>query len=150
MRFLLFDRITHIEPRRRIEGVKCTTLTEECLRGHYDRQALFPSSLLVEAMVQMLGWLVMTSHDFKRSVVLSVLEDVQLPPDLRPGHRVDLVGELMGTNPKGSMGRATASIDGEQIASIGRVLYGHFDHPDPELLKQRFAYYGGHNPGGRK
>ena len=26
MRFLLFDRITHIEPRRRIEGVKCTTL----------------------------------------------------------------------------------------------------------------------------
>lgn len=143
MRFLLFDRVTHLEPRKRIEGVKCTSLTEEYLRGRGSRVAEVPASLLVEAMVQLLGWLVMTSHDFKRSVVLSVLEDVQLPARLGAGHEIKLVGELMGTNPRGSMGRAHALVEGEEIARIGRVLYGHYEHPQPEILRQRYRYYGG-------
>lgn len=143
MRFLLFDRVTHLEPGRRIEGVKCLTLTEEFLNHHYERTPEVPGPLLIEAMIQLLGWCAIAKHDFQLSVVLSVLEDVTLPGHLRPGFRVDMVGDLMGTNAKGSMGRVKAFVDGEEIASVGRVLYAHLPHPDPEVLRQRFRYYGG-------
>ena len=143
MRFLLFDRITKLEPGKRIEGVKCVTLTEEYLRGHFECAPRVPGTLLIEAMIQLLAWCAITRHEFKHSLVLSVLEDVRVPVDLTPGHRVDLVGELLGTNPRGSMGRAFASIDGEEIASVGRVLYAHVPHTDPAALRAQFRSYGG-------
>lgn len=143
MRFLLFDRITSIVPGKSIEGVKCVTLTEEYLRGHFDKTPTVPGALMIEAMIQLLAWCAITKHDFKHSLVLSVLEDVQVPADLRPGYRVDIAGEILGTNPRGSMGRVFASIDGERIASVGRVLYAHVPHTDPEALRRQFLTYGG-------
>ena len=143
MRYLLFDRITLLDPGRRIEGVKCVSLTEECFRGHYDRRSLFPGSLLIEAMIQLLAWCAMAKHDFELSLVLSMLDDVQLPSDLEPGCRIEMIGELTGTNPKGSMGRIHAEVDGARIASVGRVLYAHLRAPDPEVLRARFRQYGG-------
>jgi hypothetical protein len=41
------------------------------------------------------------------------------------------------------MGRATASIDGTEIARVGRVLYAHVPHTDPEALRRQFCTYGG-------
>jgi 3-hydroxyacyl-[acyl-carrier-protein] dehydratase len=143
MRFLLLDRITRVETGRAIEAVKCVSLTEECFRGHFTRAALVPTSLLVESMAQLLGWLIVSTHGFRVFVVLTVLEDVFLSPDVRPGDRIELKGELLATNPKGSMGRATATVDGKVVASAGRVLYGQFPHPDPESVKARFRLAGG-------
>ena len=127
-----------LEPGRRIEGVKCVSLTEECFRGHFDRQPTVPGTLLVEAMVQLLAWAAITKHEFKTLLVLSSLDDVNVPAALRPGYRVDLFGELVGTNPRGSVGRAWAEVDGERVASIGRVLYAHLEAPEPEVLRARF------------
>lgn len=143
MRYLLFDRVTKLEPGRRIEGVKCISLTEECFRGHFDKRSLFPGSLLVEAMIQLLAWCAMAEHEFRASLVLSMLDDVRLPTDLEPGCKVEMFGELLGTNPRGSMGRVWAEVDGERVASVGRVLYAHLPAPDPEVLRERFRRYGG-------
>ena len=41
------------------------------------------------------------------------------------------------------MGRTWAEIEGTRIASVGRVLYAHLPGADPEVLRRRFAYYGG-------
>ncbi len=143
MRFLLFDRVTRFEPGNRIEGVKSLSISEEYLRGHFDRRALVPSSLIIEAMVQLLGWLAIHRHDYTLMVVLSVLEDVEVVPEIGPGRTLTLFGELRGTNPKGSIGHAWAEVDGVEVARIGRVLYGHLPHPEPDVLRKRFAYYGG-------
>ncbi|MDJ0973226.1 MAG: hypothetical protein QNJ98_02040 [Planctomycetota bacterium] len=143
MRFLLFDRVLDVVPGKRIHGVKTVTLTEPYLDGHFPKAPLVPGPLLVEAMIQLLAWTAITKHDFKLSCVLSVLEDVEVPPQLRPGHRLDLHGQLMGTNKKGSVGRAWAEIEGEEVARVGRVIYGHVPHPDPDVLRERFRYYGG-------
>jgi 3-hydroxyacyl-[acyl-carrier-protein] dehydratase len=143
VRFLLFDRVTHLEPGRRIEGVKCTSLTEEYLRGHFPRSARVPGSLLVESMVQLTAWCAIARHDYAFSLVLSVLEDVEVPCDLAPGCQVRLVGEISGTNPKASVGTAWAEVDGARVARIGRVLYAHVPAPDPDALRARLRYFGG-------
>ena len=143
MRFLHFDRVISIEPGKRIETVACTSLKDEYLRGHFDARPLVPGTVVLEAMLQSLGWLVIRSHDFRVLPLFSMLEDCSLPADLSPGDRIDLVGELLSTNPQGSMGRATASIAGREIASLARVLYGHYPAKDPAALRETFRCYGG-------
>ncbi|MDA1193644.1 MAG: hypothetical protein O2894_00510 [Planctomycetota bacterium] len=143
MRFLLFDRVTHFEPGRRIEGVKCITLADEALKEHFPRRALYPASLVLESMLQLTAWTAIAGHNYGVSLVLSVLEDVALPADLAPGTTLKIVGELRGTNPKGSMASAYCEVDGVRVASAGRILYAHVPAPEPDVMRERFRYYGG-------
>jgi 3-hydroxyacyl-[acyl-carrier-protein] dehydratase len=142
VRFLLFDRVTRLDPGRRVEGVKCVSLAEACFDGHFDRAPLFPGSLVLESMVQLLGFAVIHHHGFSLSAILSVLEDATVPERLGPGVRLDLGGEILGTNPKGSVGRAWADVDGTRVASIGRVIYAHLPYAEPGALRARFEALG--------
>ena len=143
MRFLLFDKVTHFEPGARIEGQKCISLADESLKGHFTRRPLFPAPLVLESMLQLTAWTAIAKHDFTCSLVLSVVEDVVLPPELAPGTTLHIVGELKGTNPKGSMATAWCEVEGQRVASAGRILYAHIPVPDPDVLRARFRYYGG-------
>ena len=143
MRFLLFDKVTHFEPGKRIEGHKLISLSDDALDHHYPKRPLFPAPLVLEAMLQLTAWTAIAKHDYRYSLVLSVVEDVTLPPELPPGTDLRVVGELRGTNPKGSMATAWCEVDGERVAEAGRILYAHIPMPDPEVLRERFRYYGG-------
>ena len=142
MRFLLFDRVTALEPGRRIETVKCVSMQDEHLREHFRRRPLVPATMVLEAMLQSLGWLVMRTHEFEVLPFFSMLEDLVVPAELRPGVRLEITGDLLSTNAKGSMGRAEATVDGVVTASIGRVIYGHHRAAHPEEARRRFACYG--------
>lgn len=142
MRFLMVDRVLSLEPGKRIETLKLPSITEEYFRGHFTRAALVPGSLLIECMAQAVGRLICATHGYAVTIVLTVLEDVTLAHDLPPGRPIHVVGELLGTNPKGSVARASATADGRTVASVGRMLYGQFPHPDPEGLKARFRLAG--------
>ena len=142
MRFLLFDRVTSVEPGRRITTVKTFSMADEHLNGHFPRRAIVPGTMVLEAMLQSLGWLVMRTHEFRVLPFFSMLEDLTVPPDLRPGVSLAITGELLSTHAMGSMGCAEATIDGKSVASIGRVIYGHHPAANPEEARRRFACYG--------
>lgn len=142
MRFLMVDRVLSLEPGRRIETLKLPSITEEYFRGHFSRAALVPGALLVECMAQAVGRLICATYEYRVAIALTVLEDVQVVHDLRPGIPVHVTGELLGTNPKGSMAQATATADWRVVARVGRMLYGQFPHPDPEALKARMRLTG--------
>jgi hypothetical protein len=38
---------------------------------------------------------------------------------------------------------ATASLNGEVVARVDRLIFRHFAVPNPEALVNRFLYYGG-------
>jgi 3-hydroxyacyl-[acyl-carrier-protein] dehydratase len=143
MRFLLFDRVTALEPGRRIEAVKCFSIQDEHLREHFPRKPVVPAPLVLEAMLQTLGWLVIRTHEFRVLPFFSMLEDGALPADLAPGVRLDIEGTLLSTNPKGSMGRVEARAEGRVVAALGRVLYGHHPAADPAGLRRAYGVYGG-------
>ena len=143
MRFLLFDAVTHFEPGKRIEGTKLVSLSDDAFEGHFTKRPLFPAPLVLESMLQLTAWTAIAKHDYRYSIVLSVVEGVTLPPALPPGSLLRIVGELRGTNPKGSMATAYCEVDGERVAEAGRILYAHVPMPDPEVLRERFRYYGG-------
>ncbi len=143
MRFLFYDAITTIEKARSIEGVKTFSLSEEFLRNHYSRSACVPGVIFVEAMAQLLGWLITYSSDFKMSAALILLEGVAVPSHMRPGFRAEIRGEIVSSSRRDTMGKGEIWVDGERIAWIDRILYGHFESIAPGELKRMYEYYSG-------
>jgi 3-hydroxyacyl-[acyl-carrier-protein] dehydratase len=145
MRFLFYDSVTQIEKGVSITGVKSFSLTEEFLRGHYEKRAMVPGVLLIEAMAQLLGWLIIYSHDFKLSTFLALAEDAVVTPDLRPGFSADIHAELISTSKRDSLGKVRMCVGGREIARANRVIYGHVSGVRPEELRKLFGYYSGLN-----
>jgi len=143
MRFLLYDRIKLIEKGRRIVGVKSFPLSEECMGRHFTRQALVPGVLLIEAMAQLVGWLIIYSHDFELASLLTAVDDVALPPRLPHGAIAEFHGEIVSSTRDGTLARGKVLVDGVEVASVGRIVFAHFAGFPKEELKQRFGYYGG-------
>lgn len=61
--FLLVDRITDIEEGRSIEGIKNVTVNEPFFQGHFPGQPIMPAVLILEAMAQVGGMLMLHSLD---------------------------------------------------------------------------------------
>lgn len=57
--FLLIDRVLEIEPLKRIVALKNFTINEEFFVGHFPGQPVVPGVLLIEAMAQASGVLLM-------------------------------------------------------------------------------------------
>ncbi len=143
MRFLFYDRVTKMAKGKSIAGIKTFALSEEFHRGHFSKVALIPGVIFIEAMAQLLGWLIIYSHDFKISAIMSLIEDVDVPSKLRPGFKADIYGEIISTSKRDSLGKAQIYADGELIASMNRIIYSHFHKVNPEALKEHFRYYSG-------
>ena len=142
MRLLLYDRITAMSPGESITGIKTFCLSEECFRRHFNKEALIPGVMFIEAMAQLLGWLIIRTHDFRLSAVMSLIEDVKVAPGLRPGFAAEISGRLISTSSSDSLGSAQMRVDGREIASIGRIIYVHSARVDPDALRKMFRYYG--------
>lgn len=143
MRFLFCDRITALEKGRSIEGVKTFSLSEEFLRDHFTRRPLIPGIICIEAMAQLLGWLITYSHDFHCSAILSLIEDARVHPGLRPGFQASIHGEIISTGERDTLGRARMELNGEPVATLDRIIYSHLRGTDPRSLREYFRYLSG-------
>ncbi len=61
--FLLVDRITEMEPGKRIVGLKNVTINEPFFPGHFPGHPVMPGVLIIEAMAQVGGILAYLSSD---------------------------------------------------------------------------------------
>lgn len=59
--FLLVDRITALEVGKRVVGLKNVTINEPFFMGHYPGYPIMPGVLILEAMAQVGGFLLMRS-----------------------------------------------------------------------------------------
>ncbi len=146
MRLLLYDRITDLQPGESITGVKTFSLADECLRKHFTKEAIVPGVMYIEAMAQLLGWLVIYTHEFRLSAVMSLVQGVTIAPDLRPGFAAEITGKLISTSSSDSLGSARITVDGREIASMERIIYVHTPKADEKQLRNMFRLYGGWTP----
>ena len=64
--FLLVDRILEIEPKKRAVGIKNVTVNEPFFQGHFPGRPIMPGVLILEAMAQVGGILLLHAHLFHR------------------------------------------------------------------------------------
>ena len=94
MRFLLVDRIETVEPGVRIVGWKNAAMSEDYFEWHFPERPIVPGVLILEAFVQMAGWLEAASSDFQRWFLLDRVRTARYYAFAGPGDRIDLSLEV--------------------------------------------------------
>ena len=90
MRYLLVDRILEWQPSRSIKGVKNVAMSEDFLEFHFPNMPVMPGLLLLEALVQLAGWLEAVSSDFSHWLLLQNVERCMFYGLTLPGDEVRL------------------------------------------------------------
>ena len=116
--FLLVDRILEIEQGKRIVGLKNVTINEPFFQGHFPGHPIMPGVLIIEAMAQVGGMLLMGSVDDPESKVVYFmsLDNVKWRRPVKPGDQIRF--ELEVVQIRGRICRMTgvATVDGELVA----------------------------------
>lgn len=88
--FLLVDRIIEMEEKQRIVGIKNVTINEPFFQGHFPGHPIMPGVLIVEAMAQVGGVLLMGTVDDPESKVIYFmsLDNVKFRRPVRPGDQL--------------------------------------------------------------
>jgi len=114
---LLVDRILEMDASR-IVGVKNVTANEPFFMGHFPDYPVMPGVLIVEAMAQVGGVLVLKSIPDRHSklVLLASVEEAKFRRPVAPGDQ--LVIEMVITTKKSTAAKmkGTVKVDGKLVA----------------------------------
>lgn len=114
---LLVDRIVELEPDR-IVGIKNVTVNEPFFVGHFPDFPVMPGVLIVEAMAQVAGVLVLQRipDRHKKLVLLASIEQAKFRRPVLPGDQLRIEMKLARLKATVAKMYGTASVDGRVVA----------------------------------
>lgn len=126
--FLLVDRILEMEPGKRAVGLKNVTINEEFFQGHFPGHAVMPGVLVLEAMAQVGGVLLLSmSGNEGKLAYFGGIDKVRFRKPILPGDT--LITEVVLIKSRGGIGKVKVTgrvnnqtvVEGEFIfALVGR------------------------------
>ena len=95
--FLLVDRVTEFEANKRIVGIKNVTINEPFFQGHYPGHPIMPGVLIIEAMAQVGGLLLMDAveNPEDKVVYFMSLDNVKWRRPVTPGDQITFEVEML-------------------------------------------------------
>ena len=116
--FLLVDRVLEIDAGKRIVGIKNVTINEPFFQGHFPGHPIMPGVLIIEAMAQVGGMLLMGAvpdHE-KKVVYFTSLNNVKWRRPVKPGDQLRFELELLQVRGMMCKMQGVAKVDGEVVA----------------------------------
>jgi beta-hydroxyacyl-ACP dehydratase FabZ len=112
---LLVDRIIEFEAGKRIVGIKNVTINEPFFQGHYPGHPIMPGVLIIEAMAQVGGLLIMdTIENIEEKVVYFMsMDGVKWRRPVTPGDQLRFEVELLQVRRSVCRMRGNAYVDGQ-------------------------------------
>ncbi len=116
--FLLIDRIVELERKKRIVAIKNVTMNEPFFQGHFPGMPIMPGVLVVEAMAQAGGTLLLTEFPNRDEVlvVFAGIEKAKFRRPITPGDQLRITVEVLAW--RGTAGRMEGKAYlGEKVAA---------------------------------
>jgi 3-hydroxyacyl-[acyl-carrier-protein] dehydratase len=94
--FLLIDRVVDLKPRERIVAIKNVTINEPFFQGHFPNLPIMPGVLIVEAIAQAGGALLLTEVEDRdqKLMVFTGIERARFRRPVVPGDQVRIEVEV--------------------------------------------------------
>lgn len=116
--FLLVDRLEQVVLGERAIGIKNVTVNEPFFQGHFPGHPIMPGVLIVEAMAQAGGVLVMDKVDAPsdKLVYFMSLDHVKFRRPVVPGDQLRLEVELLQNRGRTLRMKGEAFVEGQLVA----------------------------------
>lgn len=111
--FLLVDRVSSLEPGARIEAIKNVTVNEPFFIGHFPEQPVMPGVLVVEALAQAAGILLIHDRPDRDShlIYLAGVENAKFRRPVVPGDQLVMEVEILRSRRSFAKVQGTARVD---------------------------------------
>ncbi len=117
--FLLVDRILELEMGRRVVGVKNVTANEAFFQGHFPGHPIMPGVLILEAMAQVGGVLLMRTLNAsaeKKVMYFTGIDRAKFRRPVIPGDQLRITCEILQLRSRTGRMRGEAQVDGKLVA----------------------------------
>ncbi len=100
--FLLVDKITHLDLDKKVIGVKSVSINEPFFAGHFPGQPIMPGVLIIEAMAQTGGILLLNSvqNPEEKLVMFMQINNAKFRKPVIPGDQLIMEIELVNKKSK--------------------------------------------------
>ena len=131
--FQLIDRIVDLDLDGRTIRVEAQVpQTSTIFEGHFPGHPLMPGVLLIEAMAQTSGWLVIAATKFERMPFLAAVKEAKLRSFVTPGQLLSITAKLLHEGSGFAMTKAAITVDGKPICDA-ELTFRVMPFPDPRF-----------------
>ncbi|HRN54001.1 MAG TPA: 3-hydroxyacyl-ACP dehydratase FabZ, partial [Gemmatimonadaceae bacterium] len=115
--FLLVDRVLELDPQKRVVAIKNVTINEPFFQGHFPGHPIMPGVLIVEAMAQAGGVLLMGAVEDPESKVVYFMsiDNIKFRKPVRPGDQLRFEVEMVQLRGKVARIAGVAKVDGAVV-----------------------------------
>jgi 3-hydroxyacyl-[acyl-carrier-protein] dehydratase len=115
--FLLIDRVLEIQRMKKIVALKNVTINEPFFQGHFPSFPIMPGVLIVEAMAQAGGTLLLTEIDDRHDklMVFTGIEKARFRRPVVPGDQVRIEVEVLAWRRTAVRMGGKASVNGKVV-----------------------------------
>jgi len=131
--FQLIDRIVELDLRNQTIRTEARVPTESTIfEGHFPGLPLMPGALLIEAMAQTSGWLVIAVTKFTRMPFFAALKEAKLRSFVTPGQTLSLSAKLLHEGSGFAVTKAEIRCDGK-LACNAEITFRLAEFPNLEF-----------------
>jgi 3-hydroxyacyl-[acyl-carrier-protein] dehydratase len=135
--FLLIDRVIEIDRRKRIVAIKNVTVNEPHFNGHFPGHPIMPGVLIVEAIAQTGGALLLTElpDRDKKLMVFTGIERAKFRKPVVPGDQLRIEVSVLAWRSNAAKMQGRATVDGK-LACEATITCQVVDRPAPKAGEQ--------------
>ena len=131
--FKLIDRIVDLNVGERTIAVEAQVpQTNTIFEGHFPGYPLMPGVLLIEAMAQTSGWLLIALNKFERMPFLAAVKEAKMRSFVSPGDLLMVEAAIVHEGSGYAMTSAKIRVGGE-LRCNATITFGITPFPNPEL-----------------
>jgi 3-hydroxyacyl-[acyl-carrier-protein] dehydratase len=131
--FKLIDRIVDLNVGERTITVEAQVPVHNTIfEGHFPGHPIMPGVLLIEAMAQTSGWLLIALNKFERMPFLAAVKEAKMRSFVSPGDLLQVEAGIVHEGSGYAMTSAKIRVGGE-LRCNATITFGMTPFPNPEL-----------------